>query len=110
MRCPLYPPLAFPAAMEKMMTQADYALRWRRGLVRLWVVLSLIWIGWIGPANWSLLTGHWVLDRTHERILGPNFQAVREIFGPPLVVFLIGFALVWVIRGFHRPTNPTANR
>lgn len=61
---------------------------WRRGLMRLWVILSVAWFFriwllfgaeadfWVDPTNWALL------------ITGP------------IVLFLVGAGIYWAISGF----------
>jgi hypothetical protein len=70
-------------------------INWRRGLFRVWVLISAAWImGWI---IFLALRG-----------LHGGFQESRDfleipilLFGPPLALWLFGAAAGWAFRGFR---------
>ena len=69
-------------------------LNWRRGLLRVWILLSAAWImGWI---VYLLLYG-----------LQSGFSSSGELFaipillvGPPIALLAFGLLAGWAIRGF----------
>ena len=103
---------------------------WRRGLFRLWVVISVLWLIVAG----AFATMDW---RNHQMPIEPQYckeieppervanceksQAegrvevasrrqitVAVVFAPPLVTLVLGLALWWVEIGF-RPRPPDAS-
>jgi hypothetical protein len=72
----------------------------RRGLLRLWVVLSLGWIVFVGieifpSVDWNdPRVEQW---RWHNLRLGLEWA-----FGPPIAVLIGGVALSWAVAGFRR--------
>jgi hypothetical protein len=67
--------------------------RGTRGLFRLWLVLSAMWVGFWG---WPLLymMNEWARPERHDAI-------IATLLIPPLIVLAIGAALVWAFRGFR---------
>lgn len=62
----------------------------RRGLLRAWAVVSILWVGvWVVPSLFIL---------SPEERLGIGVLA----FVPPLVVLIAGYVVAWVIAGFRR--------
>jgi hypothetical protein len=87
------------------------ALRVARGLFRLWLVLSVLWIigvavvtWWTFPSDgspdWSMIlspeTPPWAVPE-REAVL---FATVLALI-PPVFVLAVGWALVWAVRGFR---------
>jgi hypothetical protein len=89
------------------------ALRTARGLFRLWLVFSVLWIGGVGvvtwwtfpsdelPVSWSI-----ILDRgAPSWAVGTREEAVRSAtllaLIPPALLLAFGSALVWAFRGFR---------
>jgi hypothetical protein len=108
-----------------------------RGLLRLWLVMSIVWICAVGMVAWSTLTpavadlpdAPWVKPTSGKppfdpskpyRALTPDefeqfdpvkFEAFKRwaeiktgievAFVPPLLLLMLGAALIWVIRGFR---------
>jgi hypothetical protein len=62
----------------------------RRGLFRLWIVVTVCWIALVG----------WFASE----VTGPDeFVYVAALaFLPPGIVFALGAALVWTLSGFRR--------
>ena len=71
------------------------SLRVARGLFRLWLVLSVLWIGVVGLATWRIA---W-------RIADPAAFVLAEVLPlalvPPVFVLALGSALMWAFRGFR---------
>jgi hypothetical protein len=77
-------------------------MNWRRGLFRLWVIVSVVWAtlavytkyvdcSWYGPQVLCF-----------DDLLPYQFDdRVAWIVGPPLAVLLIGLGIVWCIQGFR---------
>lgn len=106
------------------------ALRVARGLFRLWLVLSVLWIGGVGVVTWRDFPEDWraaipIAERppptppptppgefnpdewldaklTEERH-SAIWHASLLAFLPPAFVLALGSALLWAIRGFRQP-------
>jgi hypothetical protein len=102
------------------------ALRVARGLFRLWLLLSVLWIGGVGAVTWWTfpVTPEWaiVCERPatepsedvgcswlewvkaqvtdKEQRAAIRFASVLALIPPPLLLAL-GSALVWAFRGFR---------
>jgi hypothetical protein len=77
----------------------------RRGLWRLWLVLTVAWLGlviWTTPELQTCLfrigsglrCDNWT---THDYI-----AAVGVLFGGPVALLVIGWAVFWITSGFKR--------
>jgi hypothetical protein len=107
------------------------ALRVARGLFRLWMVLSVLWIGGVGVVTWRTfpVMPEWATnlpsicdfpanERPEEfdcswlhRVKGLTFMnkeqhaalqsAILLALVPPAFVLALGSALAWAIRGFR---------
>src|SRR5215510_14410551 len=100
------------------------ALRVARGLFRLWLVLSVLWIGGVGVVTWQTFPKEYV-PPSGSRELSDAPKSADEFdpdeylafkvaenrrsaiwFGgvlalvPPAFVLALGSALVWAFRGF----------
>ena len=69
-------------------------INWRRGLFRLWVLLSGSWmLGWgVYLAIWSIRFG--------AQSPGDLFAIPVLLLGPPLALLVFGHATAWAMRGF----------
>jgi hypothetical protein len=104
-------------------------MKWARGLFRLWLVLSVLWIGFVATMTWQTLPTdpnpplRFVIDKPGDelswwekyrsaaadlpdapRIIDGREQirsAVFEAFIPPLSMLALGAALIWAMRGFR---------
>jgi hypothetical protein len=105
-------------------------LRVARGLFRLWLVLSVLWIGGVGVVTWhtfpfdpvrATLPSYcdlpanersenfdcsWLARVTRDLILDKeNVAAFRSAIlpalVPPIFVLALGSALMWALRGFR---------
>jgi hypothetical protein len=94
------------------------ALRIARGLFRLWLVLSVLWIGGVGYVTWPAFdpaklaatkehpyTGYFDPDAYLEDRPQPTRwyapEAALLSFAPPVFILALGSALAWVFRGFR---------
>jgi len=99
------------------------ALRVARGLFRLWLILSVLWIGGVGVVTWQTFPPEiperlpylcelnkdcsW-LDRVkHQLVFRDEDQraalqsAILLALVPPALVLAFGSALIWAFRGFR---------
>jgi hypothetical protein len=105
------------------------ALRVARGLFRLWLVLSVLWIGGVGYVTWRDFPQEWVASEgeppdwaksvkpgpevTDPELLKLLNTPIAELrrsviwhasllaFLPPAFMLALGSALVWALRGFR---------
>jgi hypothetical protein len=69
-------------------------INWRRGLFRLWILISTAWLmGWLIYFAIQFVGG----ESTARDI--PAIPVV--LFGPPLALLFLGVATRWAIRGFE---------
>jgi hypothetical protein len=73
-------------------------INWRRGLLRVWLLISAAWI--MGWAIYSIL--HAISNGF--RTLGEFLSIPVVFFGPPVALLLLGLAAAWAFRGFS--TDP----
>jgi hypothetical protein len=94
-------------------------MNWARGLFRLWLILSVLWIGGVGWVTWKDFPDDWV--RVCEQgeppisCLPPGFvidprpwwadpaihRGIVLAVVAPAFVLALGSALVWAFRGFR---------
>ena len=75
------------------------AVNWRRGLIRVWLLLSAAWI--MGWAVYLILFAIRVGFETSR-----EFLAIPVLlFGPPIALLLFGLAAGWAFRGFKPDDN-----
>jgi hypothetical protein len=86
------------------------ALRFTRGLFRLWIVLTVLWVVTVGFVTWVTMPedprtwGAIPIDNTdlpNPSAQGRIWRATEFALMPPILVFAIGSAFVWVSRGFR---------
>jgi hypothetical protein len=82
-------------------------LNWRRGLFRLWLLVSVAWI-----LAWGVYS---ILSAIAHAFMTPEDFLARLVvfFGPPLALLVVGLAARWAIQGFipdepvqSAPTRP----
>jgi hypothetical protein len=82
----------------------------RRGLLRLWVVCSIVWIAFVGINAIRYWSPSWALSdsplrvardvaRGWESSIRPHLEWA---FGPPVIVLIIGTGLWWAVAGFRK--------
>jgi hypothetical protein len=75
-------------------------INWRRGMFRVWVLVSAAWImGWI-----IYLTIQGIESGVIEsgfRLNGKVMAVPVVLFGPPVALLLFGFAARWAFHGFE---------
>jgi hypothetical protein len=76
----------------------------RKGLLRLYIVVTLLWIGWYGSQIVAVLNSH---------SYGPVWRYVSRLFWMLLLVPIGGpillFILIWVSEGFRKPQVDVGN-
>ena len=94
------------------------ALRVARGLFRLWLVLSVLWISGVGVVTWQTFpVADWVavppspgelqsIEDANAAIQRAAIEnavqsAVVLALVPPAFLLALGSALIWAIRGFR---------
>ena len=67
---------------------------WRRGLFRMWLLLSAGWV-----MSWTIYLVMYVLQ---GRFIRSDSLAIAVIlFGPPVALLLFGIVTRWAFRGFQ---------
>ena len=93
-------------------------MNWRKGLLRLWLVLSLCWIAGVGVYAWKHEPGISPSQFGYEIASSPEKQNEKEIVGnlnaelakrygayvllPPLMTLALGLLGAWVVSSFER--------
>lgn len=74
-------------------------MRWTRGLLRLWIAVSICWVVIVGGyATMIIATSG---DRYEPWRLAEEVQlATVAVLVPPVVLLLVGYLGMWVISGF----------
>jgi hypothetical protein len=99
-------------------------MNWRRGLLRLWLVLSLCWIAGVGLYAWK--QERWILSSSREFVFEDAPGAARDqqnesadkiinrldaetakqyallLLVPPLATLAFGLLSAWVVTSFER--------
>jgi hypothetical protein len=65
---------------------------WRRGLVRMWLLISAGWI-----MSWAI----YLIMGALEGKFSNFFVIPIVLFGPPAALLLFGIVTRWAFRGFH---------
>jgi hypothetical protein len=84
---------------------ASGAMNFRRGLFRLWVVLSTGWIigiGWSSRIDCAFggYSAPWCVGYGHDPYALESAIRVHAIvFGIPLLTLIVGLALIWAMTG-----------
>jgi hypothetical protein len=75
------------------------AVNWRRGLIRIWLLLSAAWImGWVVYLTIFAIQSGFQNSR--------DFLALPVLlFGPPIALLLFALAAGWAFRGFKPDDN-----
>lgn len=76
--------------------ERNQPLNWRRGLLRLWFVISGAWI-----VAWLIF---YAIEYTGGGLTSRESLAVPIVlFGPPVALLLFAIATRWAFRGFESP-------
>jgi hypothetical protein len=76
-------------------------LNWRRGLFRVWLLLSAAWLmGWIIYLIMYGLHGGFKTE-------GDFLEIPVLLIGPPIALLLFGVAAGWAFRGFKAESGPS---
>jgi hypothetical protein len=75
-------------------SEPELPLNWRRGLFRLWLLVSAAWL-----MGWSI---YFILSAMAQafKTLGDLLAIPVVFFGPPIALLLCGLATGWAVRGF----------
>jgi hypothetical protein len=87
-------------------------MRIARGLLRLWLVTSVVWIGLISAVYWPIVSYEWkvfrekpiMFDDLPDAPWAINWNATHvaeAAFIPPVLVLVLGAAVAWVVKGFR---------
>jgi hypothetical protein len=69
-------------------------VNWRRGLIRVWLLISAAWIlAWTIALVLNGIQGDF-------KTAGDFLQIPVLLLGPPISVFILGLAAGWALRGF----------
>jgi len=80
-----------PFSREK---EPPATLNWRRGLIRLWILISSAWI-----MAWLI---YFAITYIGDGLTNPELLAIPIVLlGPPLALLLFGIATRWAFRGFQ---------
>lgn len=71
-------------------------INWRRGLYRLWILVSAAWV-----LGWGVYLAIWAI-RTGAREASDLFAIPVLMLGPPLALLVFGHATAWAFRGFRQ--------
>ena len=81
---------------------SEKPLNWRRGLFRIWLLVSAAWIL------------AWTIDLILNGIQGgfktasDFFEVPVLLFGPPIAVLILAMAAAWAFRGFNFDDSPAS--
>ena len=89
-------------ASDMQVNEPTKALNWRRGLIRIWLLLSAAWImGWVVHLTiFAIQSG---IQNSRDFLAIPVL-----LFGPPIALLLFGLAAGWAFRGF-KPDDDDSN-
>jgi hypothetical protein len=88
------PPYSIPRRLAAKSEDTN-PLNWRRGMFRIWLVLSAAWImGWIIEFLVYGIQGGF-------RIASDYLTIPVLLFGPPVALLIFGIAVGWAFRGFR---------
>jgi hypothetical protein len=69
-------------------------VRWRRGLFRMWLLLTFGWI-----MSWAI---HLIMRGLQGRFTRIDFLVIPIIlFGPPVALLIFSIVARWAVRGFR---------
>jgi len=96
--------MAYRGPRSAFVTRKDDPLpiNWRRGLFRVWLLLSAAWI-----MAWIIYLIMYAL-REGIRSVGDVLVIPVVLIGPPIALLLFGIAAGWAFRGF-RVEDPKAD-
>jgi hypothetical protein len=73
---------------------------WKKGLVRLWIAVALLWM--ICSSIYLQSDNTPVLAEPQQQGQDTS-QFVALLIGPPIAFLIFGFGVWWVIAGFRAP-------
>jgi hypothetical protein len=89
------------AGGDRLGTSGAHEMNWRRGMLRLWLVLSVMWsVGFSIAIMWAGL--NWGAPHRDEWV------GIALVGCCPWIITVLGFAIRWTASGFRpRPSNRT---
>src|SRR5512135_2669305 len=97
------PHFGIPRGASSAKVEEPTSVNWRRGLFRVWVLLSAAWLmGWTIHLSMHGLQGGF--KTTGDFLVIPVL-----LFGPPIALLLFGLAAGWAFRGFKAENDPPGN-
>lgn len=75
------------------------AVNWRRGLLRVWLLISVAWI-----MAWLVYLAMYGIQGGFKRP-GDLLEIPILLLGPPIALFLFGAMTRWAFRGFATDNN-----
>jgi hypothetical protein len=78
----------------------DEEMNWTKGLFRLWIAVSLLWIISFLIDRFSDNIPSIVELQQHSQ---STTQLVALVVGPPIALLVLGFVIWWIIAGFRAP-------
>lgn len=75
-------------------------INWRRGLFRLWLLISGAWV-----LGWGVYLAIWAI-RSGVKEPGDLFAIPVLLLGPPVALLVFGHATAWAFRGFNPEARP----
>jgi hypothetical protein len=82
----------------------DFTINWRRGLFRVWLLISMAWVmGWV-----VYLVMYGIGGGFHE--IGDFLKLPVLFFGPPLALFAFGVVARWALLGFAPDKNRSGDQ
>ena len=76
-------------------------INWRRGLFRIWVLMSVAWI--MGWAVYLIMQG----VQGELTTVGDFLEIPVLMFGPPVALLFFGVAAAWAFKGFRADDGPS---
>ena len=88
-------PYSFPRRPQSRLNSQPDPINWRRGLIRVWLLVSAAWI-----MAWII---YLILYGLRGGFSGPGDVITTPILllGPPIALLLFGLAAGWAFRGFN---------
>ena len=83
-------------------------MNWKTGLLRLWVVTAICWVGSQTWREWGDLKDAWDgwIPVIYKSAQDYWIATGERILLPPVLLLLLGFAVAWIARGFRRSAPP----
>jgi hypothetical protein len=75
-------------------------MNWRRGLLRTWIVLTIAWVVlFVGLVIVAYVTVDGDFGIPNRELF---LKLASLLLVPPIGLLLVGFLLIWTVKGFRR--------